>query len=64
MSITIMDILETIITAAIPASLGWILIAKGGGIPVLRWLGYWCIGSGILYLALGLFSIPVSIDLL
>ncbi len=64
MAITILEILETIIIAAIPASLGWVLVSKAGGSPLIKWLGYWSIGLGVLYLLLGLFSIPVSIDLL
>ena len=61
---TLLEIVETIITAAIPASLGWILVSKGGKSPLLKWLGYWSIALGILYLLIGLLSIPVSIDLL
>ena len=62
MAFTIVGIAETVITAAIPASLGMVLVSKGEH-PLLRWLGYWSIGLGALYLLAGLFSVPVSTNL-
>ena len=60
MAITIMEIVRAVITATIPVSLGWVLIAKGES-PLLRWLGYWAISLGVLHLLLRVLNVPVYI---